>query len=210
MIIRLPEPRLFKNWKGVNIENTNLYLNRSANFESVMKRIVYSNYGKVCPYCGKKMRRTTIDHKYPRHYGGPSIPDNMVVCCPECNSEKGDLTSEQFLKYMELSILEKDAFRKECIRSTEELIKQVGYILPQEWIDITDMKKIKGIKKFENTMHDSTKIKNYFREFGNLCTPFVISSNYYPLTNEQLLTWLSKKSKIVSAIRLENVFYYEK
>lgn len=48
--------------------------------------------GYRCVYCGKQLtrREATIEHVIPISKGGPDIPENMVLCCRECNSHGGN------------------------------------------------------------------------------------------------------------------------
>ncbi len=48
-----------------------------------------------CHYCGK--RGGTIDHKVPISRGGEDKSHNSVPCCPPCNSQKGDMTYDEFM-----------------------------------------------------------------------------------------------------------------
>lgn len=58
-----------------------------------------------CFYCGKKMNRTgnsphrrTVDHVIPkcRRATHPDVNDKKVLCCSECNRDKGSLTLEEY------------------------------------------------------------------------------------------------------------------
>ena len=67
-----------------------------------------------CFYChrtlneGKALRRGdrnkgldfTIDHKTPLARGGPDTKLNKVPCCFRCNNLKGDMTAEEFIRYI--------------------------------------------------------------------------------------------------------------
>ena len=37
-------------------------------------------------------KNRTLDHMYPRRWGGVSIPDNLVPSCKNCNGDKMDMT----------------------------------------------------------------------------------------------------------------------
>ncbi len=66
-----------------------------------------------CHYCGYQWPRTkaslaritanggprapTWDHRTPRARAGHDTPDNRVVACQQCNSEKAHLTEAEFL-----------------------------------------------------------------------------------------------------------------
>lgn len=45
--------------------------------------------GARCVYCGRE-QDLSIDHLFPRHFGGSDSSDNLVCCCKSCNSSKGD------------------------------------------------------------------------------------------------------------------------
>jgi hypothetical protein len=42
-----------------------------------------------CVFCGSKENLTT-DHLIPTHRGGDDSADNLVLCCAQCNSSRGD------------------------------------------------------------------------------------------------------------------------
>jgi 5-methylcytosine-specific restriction endonuclease McrA len=54
-----------------------------------------------CWYCGRLMnpwRDFSIDRVIPFSQGGTEDPDNLVPCCRQCNSSKGDrYTYDEFL-----------------------------------------------------------------------------------------------------------------
>lgn len=58
-----------------------------------------------CFYCyrelihGDKWLMPTLDHKIPGVRGGHSNLTNICVSCGECNSKKGDMTSEEFIEF---------------------------------------------------------------------------------------------------------------
>ena len=52
-----------------------------------------------CFYCGKHLTETnrTIDHIIPIKQGGKENNENLVACCKECNTLKGNLTIPQLV-----------------------------------------------------------------------------------------------------------------
>ncbi len=44
-------------------------------------------FGMCCVYCGSK-ENISIDHIFPRHFGGSDMSDNLVCACRKCNSSK--------------------------------------------------------------------------------------------------------------------------
>jgi 5-methylcytosine-specific restriction endonuclease McrA len=60
---------------------------------------IYRRDNFECVYCGDSNQRTlTLDHVIPQSKGGRNTWDNLVTACKRCNSEKADLTLEEFGK----------------------------------------------------------------------------------------------------------------
>lgn len=68
---------------------------------------IYARDGGRCVYCGILARRpgrgvkrapdlATLDHVFPRSFGGPLTRDNLVLSCSACNNERGTLEAEAF------------------------------------------------------------------------------------------------------------------
>lgn len=53
-------------------------------------------HGLPCMYCWEPMTRTTWDHVIPISKGGPNVRGNLVVVCPRCNCDKGDLSLPEY------------------------------------------------------------------------------------------------------------------
>ena len=51
-----------------------------------------------CQYCRQRITRLsfTLDHDVPLSRGGSPELANLVLCCAECNTRKGQLTGQQF------------------------------------------------------------------------------------------------------------------
>jgi hypothetical protein len=62
----------------------------------------YKSIATNCYYCGKEMKpgTATVDHFIPRFHGGNDdlTQNRYVICCQYCNSTKGALKPEKFLK----------------------------------------------------------------------------------------------------------------
>jgi hypothetical protein len=89
---KLPEPRVVftppkpkpRVWKLTN------ELNSEAE-RSAYRRLLWEREHR-CTYCWKllKLSDSTLDHVIPVKRGGKNTPENMVLSCVPCNSEKGD------------------------------------------------------------------------------------------------------------------------
>ncbi|MCR4881631.1 MAG: HNH endonuclease [bacterium] len=57
----------------------------------------------ICAYCGKalKDKDKTLDHILPQCAGGKSYANNIVICCSNCNTRKGNLDINSFLSNSE-------------------------------------------------------------------------------------------------------------
>ena len=138
MNIVIPEKFFYDAGNGnmAYTENEILYINGRVNFDDLMYTITYSVKGyEKCFYCGKALghNKRTIDHMYPRVFGGISIPNNMVPSCSSCNSRKSCLTTEQFLKWNKLEKPKKEKAFKIMVSQNQRLYKQ-EFILPKQWI----------------------------------------------------------------------------
>lgn len=62
----------------------------------------YLAEGKIknCMYCSSKLTddNATIDHIVPISNGGSNCQVNLIVCCRDCNSERGDTNFYEYLK----------------------------------------------------------------------------------------------------------------
>lgn len=63
------------------------------------KEFVEQNSGSKCIYCDKYLttENATADHIIPISKGGNNTQVNLVVCCKDCNNERGDLDFKYYL-----------------------------------------------------------------------------------------------------------------
>jgi 5-methylcytosine-specific restriction endonuclease McrA len=55
----------------------------------------------LCYYCsmfGLVVASVSVDHKTPKSRGGSDGRANLTGACQNCNSAKGDMTSEEFIQ----------------------------------------------------------------------------------------------------------------
>lgn len=53
---------------------------------------------RFCVYCGEKA--TTADHMTPKSRGGHDGYANLVPACYHCNQEKGNMTYDEYVKWL--------------------------------------------------------------------------------------------------------------
>jgi 5-methylcytosine-specific restriction endonuclease McrA len=67
-----------------------------------LRELLYSEYGKQCKYCHKRLDMNTLvlDHIVPISKGGTSNIDNLQIICKTSNGIKGSLSEYQFLELL--------------------------------------------------------------------------------------------------------------
>ena len=111
-----------------------LYLYRSTAFKEVMYEMTYNIYGKTCMYCHKNPA-TTIDHRIPQDFGGPTITDNLYPTCSKCNNLKSNMYEDEFREFLKLEDkYERAKFVKSLIGLQEDRRFGVVPSLPSEWL----------------------------------------------------------------------------
>jgi 5-methylcytosine-specific restriction endonuclease McrA len=63
------------------------------------KDFLNTNKSAKCIYCGVKLNNenATADHIIPISDGGNNCQVNLIVCCRECNNERGNISFQDFL-----------------------------------------------------------------------------------------------------------------
>ncbi|CAG7580982.1 MAG: putative endonuclease [uncultured marine phage] len=63
------------------------------------KEFIESHPNSSCLYCGTKLTKSnaTADHIIPVSKGGNNAKVNLIVCCEDCNGERGD---REFYEYL--------------------------------------------------------------------------------------------------------------
>jgi 5-methylcytosine-specific restriction endonuclease McrA len=67
-----------------------------------LKRAKLGRPRKVAYLRGLGYGIATVDHRQPTSKGGKTVPENLVLCCHECNERKGDSTYTAFIRMLEL------------------------------------------------------------------------------------------------------------
>lgn len=188
MNIVLPEKFYFKGASRENfarVENGNLVIRGTVPFKKMMYDLAYKIGGtRKCFYCGEKIpkEKLTLDHMYPLDLGGPTIPNNMVPACLQCNSEKSNMTCAQYKEYNLLrERKEKHLLKRNVNEYHETMRKRKIYELPKSWVteivlstvivEVFFKEKFKGAK-YEN-------IKKFYDTYGFLQKPIIVNKSHY-------------------------------
>lgn len=89
----------------------------------ISRKRIYSRDKNQCGYCGTK-KNLTIDHIIPRSRGGGNTWENLVTCCSNCNTKKGDRTPEEANMKLRVAPQKPDFFALENI-SVKDLFPQI-------------------------------------------------------------------------------------
>ena len=216
MIIALPE-KFFYNADDRDrafVDKNTLYVEGRINFEGLMYSLTYSiKDSDHCLYCGRELlsNKRTLDHMYPKFFGGVSIPDNLAPCCPSCNSKKSCLTAQQFSKWRRITTADKrDRVFKEMVNSNIRKIKN-GILLPREWLtyyNVSDVLKVISFDEVCNSQEANERIDMFYFKYQHYSKPIIVSSNDWVFAGFHILYHAKRHSiENVPAILLENVVH---
>ena len=108
---------------------------------------IMRTYGR-CAYCGKaivdeKQHGATFDHVLPLSKKGTTSKDNILLCCFECNQEKGSLSLEEFRAKKQTAL-------NKMLKKSGLLIKATGTVrFFFERLETSD-----NIKKIEDILNE--------------------------------------------------------
>ena len=70
--------------------------------KQILRRSLHDREGGNCFYCMRRtgQRNWCLDHVVPQARGGGNSYRNLVSCCLDCNSDKGERPAEEFLRWM--------------------------------------------------------------------------------------------------------------
>lgn len=171
-------------------------------FEKLMKDLAFEIKGRnKCYYCHEEINENeiTIDHLYPRHFGGITVPNNLEPSCPVCNVRKSNMNEKEFIQWKKFTDEQNQKrFYNEIINRKKTIN---GIDLPEKWLTQLQISHIK-IK----TQDSKSKRKNSHEK----CITIVVSANNVLLTGITTFEEAKKSGiKIVTAVVLENVIYLE-
>lgn len=222
MIIELPKKFSYANTKNgrkcAKVKNGILYIDLGVNFEKLMYSLTYSIKGnRRCCYCRQKVskEKITIDHMYPKDYGGISITNNLQPSCTKCNNDKANLNYNQYMTYKLLPKYDKKEFYRCIIQKKEQIRAEIGYDLPEEWVvmkNVSDLKTIYNASDLKAIYIERPKGKNYhkveeqYEKYGTFRKPITTDRNLYILDGYNIYRYATENNiEMVPVNVLENV-----
>lgn len=226
MNIELPESFTQYNGRGVRIvyiEDNILKMKVDVGFKRLMRTIVRQKRGVRCFYCGKILSEgeLTVDHIIPQEIGGPTITNNLVPACKECNCEKSNMNAIQYSKYLKrrTSDAKKNYFKEVQIKN-EKLKRVKNFSFLNGWVTEMEINQIKGYKEhryyfcIDNNQKRSTRKKQlkyeraeyFYKEYGRLRKAIIVDRNNRLLSGYTSLKFAKNNCiKKVPVIKLDNV-----
>ena len=190
-----------------------MYIKGVWNYERIMKLLFRSlnERNTTCFYCWKEIETgyITIDHLFPRAFGGVSIPDNMVIACKSCNKQKGNMSHHQYNRWLKYRKEErKDFYNKVIAEETKKYSEEKKhYNMPPLWVETVKVDQLKPVlpKKAKGNYIDNFL---FIKTNGKLKRPLVISKNGFVLDGtNSFYAALELGFKEVPAVVLENVIF---
>lgn len=175
-----------------------------------IREITMSLKGDTCWYCGKKLNKNniTLDHLYPHYLGGPTISNNLVPACSECNSKKGNLTEYQYKNIKKAPEKIRREIKCKILKKNEQVRLRKGYYLPKKWTTTKECNSIIAnwfmCENYKGTKY--ARIEEFYSKSGHLPYPIVVDKNNFLL--DGLLVLIFAKNNGISkvpAVVLENV-----
>ena len=215
MIIDLSENFTMYDERGRNklawVEDGILKLRVEASFRKAMYELTYELKGRnVCEYCGKTFldEDMTLDHMIPQERGGPTITNNLVPSCRECNSKKSNMTAEQYIKYKNLSGTEKKKYFESFKEYVKCMKKNDLLELPDDWISKKEVSEILVRFDFSQEYKKSQyrKVEKFYKEYGHLPKPILVDKKGFLLDGFISLMFAKDNNlRNLSVMVLENV-----
>ena len=177
MIMELPKK--FK-LPFAEVIDGNLKIYQLQRFEDLMYELTYALKRKKCVYCGKKLKRTnsTLDHRYPRDTGGISITNNLFPCCSKCNSDKSNLTHEEYLKVRSVSKKDRKKHVKQFTKYREKIMRKIGFKLPKKWVTFDKIDAIRYNKPEQDLKGKKyCRILEFYKKYQKLQRPIIVDKN---------------------------------
>lgn len=88
--------------------------------DNIIQWRVFKRDGYKCSYCGADDRPLSVDHIIVWEEGGPSIEENLLAACKQCNRDRGNMRFDLWL--------ESSYFKKVSKNLTTEQINKLKFI----------------------------------------------------------------------------------
>ena len=204
-------PKKFSLLPIAEVNNGTLFIYQLTRFEDLMYELTYELKGRnVCEYCGKTFldEDMTLDHMIPQERGGPTITNNLVPSCKECNSKKSNMTAEQYIHYKGLRESEKKQYLQNFKLYVERMKENELLELQEDWISKKEVSEILVRFDFSQEYKKSKyrKVEKFYKEYGHLPKPILVDRKGFLLDGFISLMFAKDNNlRNLSVMVLENV-----
>ncbi len=209
--MKIPLPENYS-YKDIAVVKDGILCIHKFYFEDLMYDLTYAlKDSSKCYFCGEPIsrQRSSLDHLYPRVFGGPTIPNNLAICCSKCNNTKTNMTEEQFIYFSSILDIERQReFYRDISLQNHIFMKWYGSIISKEWISGQKTEKIIVyfiIGKGSNGKSYKKVEKNY-KKYRHIIRPIIVDRNFKLLDGFNVLLFAKNNSiDTLPTIILENV-----
>lgn len=215
MIIDLPkssENEIIKINDSMEVEYGLLKLHFPISFQDCMYDLTYFIKGReTCFYCLRTVEedKMTLDHLTPQDFGGPTIPNNLVPACKNCNCDKANMLDFIYNKYIKLSTAaDKRQFISDFESITFFIHSWYGLDFIKDWIEEKEIDNIIVNISLDCSYRGKKykKIKEYYRKYKHFQKPIIVDRKNFLLDGFTALMYAKDNQiKKVPVIVLENV-----
>ena len=168
-----------------------------------LREYLKEKYANTCQYCGGETqdRRLEWEHMVPRSRGGSDRVKNATLACHTCNSDKGNLTPEEWFSEItgkkRKTVL--DNRRLDCLqrvisgKETGKGLRYAAWSNTTRWRLINDISSISGVTSVELSTGGQTAFNrsrlNVVKDhhLDAMCVGKLIPETGYRNTNQQVL-----------------------
>ena len=194
-------------------KNGKLIITGNISFERLMYDLTYNlKDSEHCSYCGCKLthKTRTLDHLYPKDFGGITLPINLLPCCKGCNQKKSNLTFEQYTQWTCLKCKNTQRqFRSDSLKQNKKYQENNGFLLPEDWISSHKISRIFADIDLGNSYYKGKRykeVKTFYKKNHYVPRPIIISTNNILLDGFLILMYAKNfRISYIPAIILENV-----
>lgn len=200
---------------GAYIEGGILKLRNTSSFKGTVYQLTYMIHGgkHQCKYCKKVIdyQKVTLDHIYPQDMGGPTITNNLLPSCSNCNSEKTNMTLSEYKQFKKSKMEGKEQerkFKKYLQEKKDKKRKNKKYQIPQKWLcEIETSKIFLEVRLEESTKTSKYKnVEMYYVQNGYFQRPIIIDRNGFLLDGFYTVLFAKLHGiPTLPTIQLENV-----
>mgnify|MGYP000299585900 CR=1 FL=1 len=128
-------------------------------------------------------------------------------CCSKCNSDKSNLTHEEYLKVRSVSKKDRKKHVKQFTKYREKIMRKIGFKLPKKWVTFDKIDAIRYNKPEQDLKGKKyCRILEFYKKYQKLPRPIIVDKNNKLLDGYNIIVFANDFNiKKIPVIKLENV-----